>query len=418
MKKLITLILFTSIFSGSLYSQSSWEKIIVDSTYNFSKVQFLNSQTGYVCGNHISIVYNSSIYKTTNSGNNWVKVYQINARNKGMHFFDASTGITSITFYGLTAGGSLRKTSNGGSTWQAIYSYAYGSIPGLYFLNNLTGFSTSYYRINKTVNGGYNWSIINIPSNYVRNHIFFIDTNIGFYLSVDRRIFKSTNGGDNWNLLNYLSDYALNDLLFLDTLNGYLAGGQTNGTILKTTNGGYNWFVVHTAFEAFTKVKFITFNVGYAIGNSNKIYRTSNAGYNWTTQILDSAYQYYDFSFANAYTGFVVGQRGIVLRTTNGGATFINPISTETPSKYSLSQNYPNPFNPTTNVKFSIVNSGDVKLVVYDIQGREVRAIVNERLQPGTYEVSFDGTSLNSSVYFYKLITDGFTETKKMLLIK
>jgi hypothetical protein len=85
---------------------------------------------------------------------------------------------------------------------------------------------------------------------------------------------------------------------------------------------------------------------------------------------------------------------------------------------YVLYQNYPNPFNPTTNIKFSIVNSGDVKLVVYDIQGREVQTLVNESLKPGTYEAAFDGSALNSGVYFYKLVTGNFTETKKMLLIK
>jgi len=88
------------------------------------------------------------------------------------------------------------------------------------------------------------------------------------------------------------------------------------------------------------------------------------------------------------------------------------------PATYSLLQNYPNPFNPITNVKFSIVNSGDVKLVVYDIQGREVRTLVNESLKPGTYEAAFDGSALNTGVYFYKLITNTFSETKKMLLIK
>ena len=101
-----------------------------------------------------------------------------------------------------------------------------------------------------------------------------------------------------------------------------------------------------------------------------------------------------------------------------GNLSAIQNISTETPSKYSLSQNYPNPFNPTTNIKFSIVNTGDVKLVVYDIQGREVQTLVNESLKPGTYEAAFDGSALNSGVYFYKLITNTFSETKKMLLIK
>jgi hypothetical protein len=98
--------------------------------------------------------------------------------------------------------------------------------------------------------------------------------------------------------------------------------------------------------------------------------------------------------------------------------TEISQIGSEVPSAYSLTQNYPNPFNPMTNVKFSIANSGDVKIVVYDIQGKEVQTLVNEKLNAGTYEVKFDGSSLNSGVYFYKLITGNFTETKKMLLIK
>jgi hypothetical protein len=98
--------------------------------------------------------------------------------------------------------------------------------------------------------------------------------------------------------------------------------------------------------------------------------------------------------------------------------TGVKLISENTPSKYSLGQNYPNPFNPTTNIKFSIVNSGDVKLVVYDIQGREVQTLVNESLKPGTYEAAFDGSQLTSGVYFNKLFVNGFTETKKMLLVK
>jgi len=98
--------------------------------------------------------------------------------------------------------------------------------------------------------------------------------------------------------------------------------------------------------------------------------------------------------------------------------TYINTISTNIPKEFKLSQNYPNPFNPMTNVKFSIVKAGDVKIVVYDVMGREVQTLVNERLGAGTYEVKFDGSMLTSGVYFYRLTTAGFAETKRMLLIK
>lgn len=96
----------------------------------------------------------------------------------------------------------------------------------------------------------------------------------------------------------------------------------------------------------------------------------------------------------------------------------IQNISTEIPSAFSLKQNYPNPFNPSTNVKFSIVNAGDIKIVVYDARGREVQTLVNERLQAGTYDVAFDGSRLNSGVYFYKLSVNGYSQTRRMVMTK
>ncbi len=100
----------------------------------------------------------------------------------------------------------------------------------------------------------------------------------------------------------------------------------------------------------------------------------------------------------------------------------VSNITTEVPAKYNLMQNYPNPFNPVTKIKFDVPNVQQASLLValkiYDITGREIQTLVNERLQPGTYETTFDGSMLNSGVYFYKLITDGYTETKKMILIK
>ena len=96
----------------------------------------------------------------------------------------------------------------------------------------------------------------------------------------------------------------------------------------------------------------------------------------------------------------------------------IQKISELVPSSFSLSQNYPNPFNPKTKIKMEIAKLGNVKLIVYDILGREVAKLVNERLKPGTYEVTFNGSKYASGVYFYKLKTDNFSEIKKMFLIK
>jgi hypothetical protein len=85
---------------------------------------------------------------------------------------------------------------------------------------------------------------------------------------------------------------------------------------------------------------------------------------------------------------------------------------------FRLEQNYPNPFNPSTNVKFSIANVKFVTLKVFDVLGKEVATLVSERLQPGTYEVTFDARNLSSGIYFYKLESGAFVDTKHMLLIK
>jgi hypothetical protein len=88
------------------------------------------------------------------------------------------------------------------------------------------------------------------------------------------------------------------------------------------------------------------------------------------------------------------------------------------PEEYSLVQNYPNPFNPTTNIEYSIPEQSFVELKVYDVLGNEVATLVNEEQSAGVYRTDFIGTNLTSGIYFYKLQTGSFVETKKMILLK
>ena len=101
----------------------------------------------------------------------------------------------------------------------------------------------------------------------------------------------------------------------------------------------------------------------------------------------------------------------------------INQISSEVPVNYKLYQNYPNPFNPVTKIRYELKLGSFVKLKIFNIKGREVKTIVNERQNEGVYEVDFSateyGSSLSSGVYFYSLfIGDNFIDTKKMIVLK
>ena len=106
------------------------------------------------------------------------------------------------------------------------------------------------------------------------------------------------------------------------------------------------------------------------------------------------------------------------------GISYGNPITDveETdygiPQNFNLSQNYPNPFNPVTNITFDIPNSSLVELTVYDIKGASVKTLTKNEYSPGKYQIKFDGSNLSSGVYFYRLKTSSFAETKKMLLLK
>jgi len=120
----------------------------------------------------------------------------------------------------------------------------------------------------------------------------------------------------------------------------------------------------------------------------------------------------------------------VLARNDNGYSNFSknsNPVKTFPTTSvaegiiqktFSLQQNYPNPFNPSTTIKYSIPKQSYVTLKVYDILGREVAALVNEKKPAGVYEINWNASKLSSGVYFYQLKAGEFIQTKKMILIK
>ncbi len=127
------------------------------------------------------------------------------------------------------------------------------------------------------------------------------------------------------------------------------------------------------------------------------------------------------FSLEGVFEGYVneIGDNSVA---NNTAVLFKNTpprnLSSVKPSTYSLAQNYPNPFNPTTTIKFSIPKDGLVKIRVYDISGREVANLINEVKVAGNYEIKFNGANLSSGMYFYRIESGDYIETKKMILIK
>jgi hypothetical protein len=130
---------------------------------------------------------------------------------------------------------------------------------------------------------------------------------------------------------------------------------------------------------------------------------------------------FYGYSDCELGTGNITTLKGCIINGVLYGdtsLTSIKTISNEIPEEYKLYQNYPNPFNPTTKIKFDLSKSTYTRLLIYDILGREIVMLVNEKLNAGSYETEWMGSGFPSGVYFYTILTESFTETKRMVLVK
>jgi len=122
------------------------------------------------------------------------------------------------------------------------------------------------------------------------------------------------------------------------------------------------------------------------------------------------------------FGGLLESLQGCVIDGIVYGDTSFTIVSVEnefqSDESFVLNQNYPNPFNPITTIKYDIIKAQDVTVTVYDILGREIEVLVNEQQQPGSYEVKWDASNVSSGIYFYRLNTTDYVDTKKMILLK
>ena len=423
--------LFTQVYSASVTPASTFwcaaDSGIIFRSYNngndweiayreyltkedLKSIYFTNELTGIAVGSH------GVMLVTTNGGLNWSYRSLGNENSlKSLQFVNNFTG-----YAGGTQGylGIVLKTMDFGSSWQPVYRDSVG-INSIHFLNPSTGWAAGTNgAFIKTTDAGNTWvktSIATTPSISYINDILFINENTGFIGS--NGMFKTTNGGINW----YRVSIYTTQTLQLIGITGF-AITSAPGNFLKSTNLGENWISYPTGASYRGDLFFINAETGW-INSPSIIRKTTNGGMNWSIQNTSSnSIPANSIFFIDENRGWVVGNYGSIMRTTNGGIG-ITPISTEIPVQFNLQQNYPNPFNPVTKIRFSIpafaeTTRRDISLKIYDILGKEIAVLVNEELQPGTYELEWNASHFSSGVYFYSLATGNFVQTKKMVVIK
>ena len=359
----------------------SWKNYMVN--YDYSVITDLTKNDNFIFAGTLNGVYSSA-----DTGKTWSYL--------GPEFTILSVCAIDSIIFTCIQGGGLFRSENNGQTWSPIDGNHYYS----YLLYNNKIFTGTFTGIYVSPNNGLTWDFAALPNQIItslsKNDKYFFAANYtyGIYRSEDYGItWSESNSGIPLNYIHPYTVFAKDSLIF---------AGFTSNKIYLSIDNGLNW----KDFSNGINIDEETYHVKFAI-YGNKIFAS----------FLYNSLWYYDLSqITNVFESndFIPGR-----------------------TEFSLSQNYPNPFNPTTKIKYSIPSTNnpllgglpadkagvrggliDVQLKVYDILGREVAILVNEEKKVGYYKVEWDASNQPSGEYFYQIKTAGFTETKKMVLVK
>jgi photosystem II stability/assembly factor-like uncharacterized protein len=431
------IIISTFAFFVNSFSQNGWVQVNSGTTKFLSKAFFINNNTGWICGD------SGLVIKTTNKGFTWTnQSFLIRDKLNDIFFLNENTGWVCGGYFETFGSPSnkmfLAKTINGGNTWftllndtdfdnNLMFMYFFNESSGMAFGRGSSGSGpTSILR--KTTNDGISWSYQ--PTRVL--YSFKVNSNGTFWacerlwndVGIDTAyIISSANNGANWTSHKKYSKTNLSSIDILDNNTVLVLKAEINSPfrhpILVSTNSGATWDSINT-FSRVSSMDFINLNTGWLTGA--RISKTTNAGVNWTQQTDSGTYYFHNIFMRDSVNGLAIANSSKLFITGTGGVVNTSEQSSIVPNHFSLSQNYPNPFNPNTVISYQLPVAGFVSIKVYDVLGNEVASLVNEKQNAGSYSVDFNaslyGSDLPSGIYFYKLITEKFSETKKMILVK
>ncbi len=446
----------TELYAGTAYSQifrssdngQTWNEV-----YNASIASWVRGIVRLQNGNILATAWHIGMLKSTNGGINW-STYNTGINNQ--YTSDIEYNGNGRLYCGTYFDG-IYMTSNHGQSWAQMglehkYVGAIGTIGDNYVFANINGSGEMY----RSSDAGVNWHLQDSLRFHGTSNFLTINTVI--FAGTWEGILRSTDLGVDWQTIAFSNSRMLK--LDKDSSNGIYA--STDTSVYYSADYGNSWTRLSTFLQSSIRCMTISQanNYIYVVSGSN-LYRSINGGYNW---LIVSGNLYFNFMLCNSEGTIFGSYAGDVRRSTDFGVSWqllnsglfnqytnelgidgedylyistsgsgifrsgaptvsVSQINYSLPNNFSLFQNYPNPFNPITKIKFDIPSkvksqTSNVKIIVYDVLGREVAVLVNEELRAGSYETEWDGTSFPSGVYFYRITTEKYSETKKMVLLK
>lgn len=391
---------------------------------------------------NVLIAGSDKVWVTSNSASNWYQSSNsLGASISAVTIVNASANF--LGFAGTSGGKVFRCTSlnpaSGIDTWSDITptgnngawvrriavdpnnkNNIYAAYSGY---NNGTNLKHIYYSSDQ----GNNWTDISGDLPDVPVHSIVVDNITGskLYIGTELGIFQTTNRGTNWIYANSGMPYysPVDELVLQSGTNLLYAFTHGRGVFVTTSplpvelesfsakNIANKVAIVWSTATELNSNKFVVERSTINENNFNKIGEVKANGNSSSRK---------QYEFQDEVT--IAGKYNYRLKMidNDGAFKYSNSIQVDVkpPDKYALLQNYPNPFNSTTIISYQVAIEGPVKIILYDINGKELTQLINEIKSPGVYKVKLNADNFASGIYFYSLQTENLKITKKMLLIK
>jgi Secretion system C-terminal sorting domain len=306
----------------------------------------------------------------------------------------------------------------GGFTAPGLYSYMYGDSSAIY--------RSIFSSLDKSYDGGVTWVSLSetfhgfLSPRSRAPRLYTTNITHGFLQGV--QVSSTSNDGLKWDSLYSIAGsfatariLTFGDTLFLFT-NALPNPAHSLCGIFKSNNGGSSWTQTLSGRNIISITYGTTANSVYA-ATSDSIFRSVNAGIDWQGVFavpFSSIIQI--LKHPSADTIFVATADSGLFSLAGTAVQVRRTINNVT--GYMLEQNFPNPFNPSTLFRFAIPRTEHVSLQVFDVLGRQVSQVINERMNAGTYERQWSGNSLTSGIYFYRLTAGPYVASRKLVLLK
>ncbi len=405
--------LFASTSAGVFKSSNSGQNWV---TANNGFMPDLAVKVFYKSGNTIFAgTDGNGVFKSTDGGLNWISCSS-GLKNLIVESFSEKSG----EIYASTING-IYKTSNMGEQWTTAYPtkliYSLTVKGNLIFAGIC---SCSGGGIMRSSNNGANWVMVNnglgnmnVSAMASKGNLVFAGTNDGFYTTTDN--------GERWEIKT--NGMPTDPYLSCITIKGdsIVIGTSGLGTYLSTDDGE-TWAQFGTGIPNETIINKIDFyQGGFFASTPLGVYYKAHTVNTWI--LINDGFPVPDISGLKVIDNEIYAGAGLmahngIWKRSAAQIVGVKSISTEIPSDFSLEQNFPNPFNQSSIISFKCSISGIVRIVVYDLSGREVSTLVNEYKQPGSYEIRFDAKNLSSGIYFYRMESNNIKITRKFVLSK